>query len=271
LVRPGFIVYAYRPPNCKAPLKVYWWEAIPALANINWPGVNMDTVMHASTNWYKYLFDSIQFTNVIFNDSKNQTTDLTRSKNGWFVNQQWYDWAPWFATEIETDKTEILFNQLKEKQKINAILKPMHVLDRKLTYLIENSQIASVNDIGEITSKMPGKTVLTIISGDQRISKKIDITVQLSTSVVSEDKELQTLLLYPNPVIDFLTLEYKGLDLPPYSIQIFNINGIMFKNNVDFIKESNGRNELNISSLPQGVYYLKLTNKNQILVRVFIK
>lgn len=270
-VKPGFTVYAYRPPTWSAPLKVYWWEAVPALPSVNWPGVNMDTVRDASTNWYQYPFDSVQFTNIIFNDARNQTRDMTRTKIGWFVNEQWYDRAPWFATEIETDKTEMVFNQLNEKQRVKAALLPTYVLDRNLTFRIENPLIAAVTPDGEVSPKMHGNTKLIITSGDQKVTRTVDITVQLSTSTSHEIKKPRLLSVYPNPVLDNLSLEYKEFDPSSYTLRVVNTTGqVLHKMDVTLI-DREGIYTLNVSNLPGGVYFLELSNHVSSSSAIFIK
>jgi len=49
---------------------------------------------NAGNNWYTYTFTNITSTNLIFNDGTNQTADLTRNKDGWYLNGAWYDTDP---------------------------------------------------------------------------------------------------------------------------------------------------------------------------------
>lgn len=89
----SFTVHFYRPTSWGTGIKIYWWSAQPAgvLADGTWPGVNMT---NAGNNWYTYTFTNITSTNLIFNDGTNQTADLSRNKNGWYLNGVWYDTDP---------------------------------------------------------------------------------------------------------------------------------------------------------------------------------
>lgn len=89
----SFTVHFYRPASWGTGIKVYWWAAQPAgvLADGTWPGVNMT---NAGNSWYTYTFTNITSTNLIFNDGANQTADLSRNKEGWYLNGSWYDSDP---------------------------------------------------------------------------------------------------------------------------------------------------------------------------------
>lgn len=89
----SFTVWFYKPASWNTGIKIYWWDALPSgvLANGNWPGVNMNTT---GNGWYSYTFTNVSSTNLIFNDGTNQTVNLTRNKNGWYLNDVWYDTNP---------------------------------------------------------------------------------------------------------------------------------------------------------------------------------
>ncbi len=89
----SFTVHFYKPTSWGAGIKIYWWSAQPAgvLADGTWPGVDMT---NAGNNWYTYTFTNITSTNLIFNDGTNQTADLSRNKEGWYLNGTWYDSDP---------------------------------------------------------------------------------------------------------------------------------------------------------------------------------
>jgi hypothetical protein len=49
---------------------------------------------NAGNGWYTYTFTNISSTDLIFNDGSNQTANLSRSSNGWYLNGVWYDSDP---------------------------------------------------------------------------------------------------------------------------------------------------------------------------------
>lgn len=89
----SFTVHFYKPTSWGSGINIYWWSALPAgvLADGSWPGVSMT---NAGNGWYTYTFTNISSTNLIFNDGSNQTANLSRSSNGWYLNGVWYDSDP---------------------------------------------------------------------------------------------------------------------------------------------------------------------------------
>jgi PKD repeat protein len=72
------------------------------------------------------------------------------------------------------------------------------------------------------------------------------------TSVKSIAKELAT--IYPNPAKDNFTI--KGLATAKYQVEIMNLNGSILKSIA-----ANGNQAINISSLANNIYILKITNQ----------
>jgi PKD repeat protein len=73
------------------------------------------------------------------------------------------------------------------------------------------------------------------------------------TSVSSVSKELAT--IYPNPTKDNFTI--KGLTTAKYQVEIMNLNGSILKSIA-----ANGNQAINISSLANNIYILKITNQD---------
>lgn len=88
----GFSVYFKKPDNWNT-ASIHHWGAAPAvLDNSTWPGVAMTPV---GDGWYRYDFVGIASTNLLFNDNgAAKTDDLSRDKNGWYQNGQWFDTDP---------------------------------------------------------------------------------------------------------------------------------------------------------------------------------
>lgn len=94
---PSFTVNFFRPSSWGTGIKIYWWSAQPAgvLPDGTWPGVPMT---NTGNGWYSYTFTNITSTNLIFNDGTNQTANLSRSTNGWYMSGTWYDTQPTTGT-----------------------------------------------------------------------------------------------------------------------------------------------------------------------------
>jgi PKD repeat protein len=73
------------------------------------------------------------------------------------------------------------------------------------------------------------------------------------TSVSSTSKEIAT--IYPNPAKDNFTI--KGLSTATYRVEIMNLNGSILKS-----VSANGNQTINIASLANNIYILKITNQD---------
>lgn len=85
---PDIYVYYKKPSTWAAPVKIHYWNALPAgvYTNTIWPGVNMTQVC-AGSDWWFFKFSGITSTNLIFNDGNGkQTADLTTSNTAYYDN-----------------------------------------------------------------------------------------------------------------------------------------------------------------------------------------
>ena len=81
---------------------IYYWGASPAITAVTWPG----KAMTAETNgWYVYTITGATSSKLIFsNNGSSQTADLTRNKEGWYMNGTWYDTNPDIVTTVSAFK-----------------------------------------------------------------------------------------------------------------------------------------------------------------------
>lgn len=93
----GLHVYFKKPTNWSQ-VNVHYWNAVPdVLAPSTWPGPQMTQI--DSSDWYEYIFDGVQSTNLLFNENgSNKTLDLTRGQDGWYDNGVWSDTDPRSST-----------------------------------------------------------------------------------------------------------------------------------------------------------------------------
>ena len=89
----GLHVY-FKKPSSWSQVNVHYWNESPdVLPTSNWPGPEMSQI--GNTDWYEYVFNGVTSTNLLFNDNGNaKTDDLTRNKDGWFHDNQWFDTDP---------------------------------------------------------------------------------------------------------------------------------------------------------------------------------
>ncbi|WP_207729678.1 alpha-amylase family glycosyl hydrolase [Clostridium cibarium] len=75
--------------------KIYYWNASPGSLKSGWPG---DEMSSEGNDWYGYELKGVDSTNLIFNNGKNQTADLSRTKGEW-----WYKDNNWYESNPEVD------------------------------------------------------------------------------------------------------------------------------------------------------------------------
>jgi PQQ-dependent dehydrogenase (s-GDH family) len=81
---------------------------------------------------------------------------------------------------------------------------------------------------------------------------------------IKPEKVNDMVRIYPNPATDMITVRGKKDFRKPLKIQVYSITGIKLKEEVSFHNEF----KLDISSLPPGVYMMKLYNGNEQQVQV---
>lgn len=72
---------------------LYYWATTPTVSqSANWPGSAMTS---EGDGWYEYTISYAACANVIFsNNGANQTADLSRCGEGWYLDGTWYDQKP---------------------------------------------------------------------------------------------------------------------------------------------------------------------------------
>ncbi|UPZ16944.1 Ig-like domain-containing protein [Flavobacterium humidisoli] len=163
----NFTVYFYKPSNWGTGIKIYYWSALPTgiLANATWPGVNMTD---AGNGWYSYTFTNVTSTNLIFNDGTNQTADLNRDKNGWYMNGTWYDSNPGTGvavTSVSLSPTTASLN-VGGTQQLTPTVLPSNATNKSVTYSSNNTAVATVNASGLITAVANGTATITVATVD---------------------------------------------------------------------------------------------------------
>ncbi|MBN2693659.1 starch-binding protein [bacterium] len=88
----GLAVHFKKPSDWSNSVNIHYWNTNPDVGETTWPGVLMESV---GDGWYFYLIEGADSAKIVFNDgSGKQTTDLTRSSEGWYKDGAWYDQDP---------------------------------------------------------------------------------------------------------------------------------------------------------------------------------
>ncbi|HAS42869.1 MAG TPA: hypothetical protein DCS93_20485 [Microscillaceae bacterium] len=89
-VASGLTVH-FKPNGYNNPT-IYYWAVTPSGQTTAWPGVPMTA---EGDGWYRFTLAGANCAQVIFsNNGGNQTPDLSRCSEGWYVDGVWYDQQP---------------------------------------------------------------------------------------------------------------------------------------------------------------------------------
>ncbi|RAV99242.1 Ig-like domain-containing protein [Pseudochryseolinea flava] len=173
-----FTVHFYKPSTWGSGIRIYWWAAQPSgvLADGAWPGTLMTNV---GNGWYSHTFTNVTSTNLIFNDGTNQTSDLSRNKTGWYMNDTWYDTnpgAPVAVTGVTVSPTTGTMS-INGTVQLTATVAPSNAANKTVTWNSSNTTIATVSASGLVTGKASGSATITVTTQDGNKIATANITV----------------------------------------------------------------------------------------------
>jgi hypothetical protein len=145
----------------------------------------------------------------------------------------------------------------------------MHVKEKSGT-----KTIFAFNDISKLTFSGGNMTV----SGHDGNPETYALTTiryvnftDLSTGVYPlENKKTESLVLFPNPVQDMLTLNYKSLG-EVIQFEIMTLDGKTVYRNIIIIQSGTNRTDINVTSLPKGMYLCRLIDGKVVLMQKILK
>jgi len=99
-----------------------------------------------------------------------------------------------------------------------------------------------------------------------------DQTVSLEPSGINQNNNSLAINIFPNPCQDFITLDMSVTDPDPIYIEIINPLGkIIYSSKIQDITIGRNKHSINTSSLPCGLYSIKIRNKKNQSVLKFVK
>jgi len=134
--------------------------------------------------------------------------------------------------------------------------------------------IFATNDIMKLTFS-GGNMTVTGHDGNPETFALTDIRyvnfTDLSTGVYPlENKKPEFLILFPNPVQDILTLNYKSLG-EAIQFEVMTLDGKTVYRNIINIQSGTNQTDINVSSLPKGTYLCRLIDGKAVLMQKFLK
>jgi aminopeptidase YwaD len=79
---------------------------------------------------------------------------------------------------------------------------------------------------------------------------------------------LDNIIISPNPATNYLTLNIESVQLLPFTFQLYDVQSRLILTG----KTSNTQTELNVATLPRGLYVLKvITDKQTVTKKVVLQ
>jgi len=84
------VIRCQAPPQWARPLFVHLFQTQPHFQDTSWPGIEMQSI---GEGWYELTLADLDAASIVFTDGHgNQTPDLRRERDGWYVpNRGWQD------------------------------------------------------------------------------------------------------------------------------------------------------------------------------------
>jgi hypothetical protein len=94
----------------------------------------------------------------------------------------------------------------------------------------------------------------------------------IQDAITGTEKELETAVnIYPNPVREAIFVEVEGVSSPHFNIQLMNTQGQHLYQSVDEAVNGKLSHSIPASTLPKGLYLVKVSNEGSTVIRKVIK
>lgn len=141
-----------------------------------------------------------------------------------------------------------------------------------ITNAVSNQTVATVsgNEIPAALTIPAAKVQLRFVSNTSITGTGWEVTYHSSATALPESSILSDLSIWPNPAMDVLKIRSSNLGKTAYSIEVLSITGQVLLNNSK-ISENANEASLDVSSLPQGIYLIRVADEQGSTVKKFIK
>lgn len=149
-------------------------------------------------------------------------------------------------------------------QTFDITLEPKETYNKEIIWSVAPNSVISIDADGEVTALAEGTVQVKATSvADPSLFTTIDITVS-GTVNIDEEQEIVT-RIYPNPVIDNLTIEANS---PITSIELWDASGktVFSEKGEDIATKS-----ISVADLAQGVYFVKVSTEKGVETQKVVK
>lgn len=90
--------------------------------------------------------------------------------------------------------------------------------------------------------------------------------LQSATNINEQEIEKASIIIFPNPAHNYITLNIENVDLNDFEYKILNVIGQVLK-----VGKLNGESQIELGDIEKGVYILRVSNENNEYLTRFIK
>ena len=153
-----------------------------------------------------------------------------------------------------------------DSTQLTANVEPAYAIT-DLRWSSQDASIASVSDNGTIRGVSPGSTVIDIKSSNGELTAQCSVTISEAAGI--EIAQIaQQIKLYPNPTKQNINIQ-SDCASSFKQIAIYNCTGALLQTQTINLQNGNIVS-IDLSSLREGIYMLKLTGANTSIVKSFV-
>jgi hypothetical protein len=166
------------------------------------------------------------------------------------------------SATIDTVNNSVLLKTVSDIQ-VNQLYVSLKISDGAQAW-IGNQELLSDFQYLDLTDPV----AIDIVAEDRRTHKRWTLSVLQKAGYAKGELAYGNLVVYPNPTIGFIEMQFRNILTSPTMVEIYNALGNkVFDNMVAMI--GNFTVEADISNLPAGVYFLKYS-KNDKPIRLVV-
>ncbi|NSW44698.1 MAG: T9SS type A sorting domain-containing protein [Bacteroidales bacterium] len=114
-----------------------------------------------------------------------------------------------------------------------------------------------------ITGNVPQGNLICFKQNDTIVYFNNQFSECMPLNIPTKPAISDNIAISPNPATDFLTLKIENFELLPFTFQLYDMQGCSQLAG----KTSNTQTELNVATLPRGLYVLKIITDKQIITK----
>ncbi len=151
---------------------------------------------------------------------------------------------------------------------MNATVLPANATNTNVIWSVKNPTVGTINSSGLLTAISNGvDTVVATAADGSGISGFKVITISNQGTGINFSSQSENIVLYPNPAVNELNINFGTAELLPETIKICDIRGRLVKQ----ISDINMIQKIDISEFDKGLYLLVLNHKSEQITFKFVK